>query len=231
MMRESPRLAVLIDGDNVSVEGMDRLFATVAGLGDAIVRTIYGGSNTASKKWAEAASRHALSFGRKHLHAKGHNATDIEMVIGAMDLMTSSAIDSFCLVSSDADFTPLAIRLREAGKTVYGCGGNAPGAFRAACHQFFLMDLGRAKPSSDNVVPFPRSGVEHAVIGIRRVIEKHAGADGWTQLSTIGTALGNEIPGFKVRHYGAKSLKTLAIKAGCFELKETERGDTVLRLR
>lgn len=230
MADELPRLAVLIDGDNVSADGVDRLFATIAPLGDPIVRTVFGGQHTSSKKWTSAASRHALAFGRRHPHAVGHNATDIEMVIGAMDLLRSDSVDGFCLVSSDADFTPLAIRLREAGKVVYGCGRVAPEGFRAACHQFFMMDLSPKPAPATNIVPFPQATRAHAVAGIRRVIKKHALADGWTPLSTIGKVLRSEIPGFKIKHY-APSLKKLAIEAGCFELRKTERGDTVLRLR
>ena len=231
MAGESLRFAVLIDGDNVSAEAMDRLFATTAEFGDPVVRMVYGGVQTTSKKWEQAASRHALSLGRRHLHAKGHNATDIEMVIGAMDLLAGDRIDGFWLVSSDADFTPLAIRLREAGKIVYGCGRTAPEGFRSACHQFFLMELSATPASTANVVSFPRSGIEHAVAGMRRAIDKHKMPEGWALLSLVGTALGSEIPGFKVKHYGAKSLTKLAEKAGCFELKQTERGETVVRLR
>ena len=228
MSRGSPRFAVLIDVDNVSADAMDALFATVAEMGNPVVRTVYG-SQISSKKWEKAAIRHALSLGRRNPHAKGCNATDIEMVIGAMDLLGENHIDGFWLVSSDADFMPLAIRLREAGKTVYGCGRSAPEAFRRACHQFFLMELACAETS--NIVSFPQSGLEHAVAGMRRAIARYETAEGWAPLSAVGSALGSEIPGFAVRHYGAKSLTELATKARCFELKQKQGGGTVIRVR
>lgn len=227
MVGESPRLAVLIDGDNVSA---DALFATVAESGEPVVRIVYG-SQTSSKKWEKAATRHALSLGRRNLHAKGSNATDIEMVIGAMDLLAKDHIDGFWLVSSDADFTPLAIRLREAGKIVHGCGRSAPDGFRSACHKFFSLDLARTPAETGNVVSFPQSGLEHAVAGIRRAIAKHETADGWALLAMVCQALGSEIPGFKVKSYGARSLAKLAGQAGSFELKQKQGGAMVIRIR
>lgn len=231
MLEEGLKLAVLIDGDNVPADSMDRLFATIQTVGEPMIRRLYGGSQLASKKWAEAAERHALSFGRRLLHAKGCNATDIEMVIGAMDLLTENLVEGFCIVSSDGDFTPLAVRLREAGKTVYGYGHVAPEGFRNACHQFFVMESDGPLKKNGNVVPFARSGIHFAVAGMKRVIAKHAKEDGWVLLSKIGTEIGSEIPGFKVKHYGAPSLKKLSVKAGCFDLKETDRGDTMVRIR
>lgn len=224
-----PKLAVLIDGDNVAADAMDRLFETIATLGDPIMRIVYRGQ-TISKKWEQAAGRHALSFGRRHHHVTGHNATDIEMVIGAMDLLISAPVDGVCLVSSDADFTALAIRLREGGKVVYGWGQKAPECLRTACHQFFMIDPADTT-ARNNVVPFMRTGLEHAVAGIRHAIEKHAAQDGWAALSAIGAQLRCEIPGFKSQNYGAASLKKLALKAGCFDLRQTGRGQAVMRAR
>ena len=226
----SLKLAVLIDGDNISADAMDRLFATIATLGDPIVRIVYGGQ-TSSKKWEQAGIRHALSFGRRHPQATGHNATDIEMVIGAMDILGLPQVDGFCLVSSDADFTALAIRLREAGKIVHGWGQKAPECLRTACHQFHVIEVEPRSAATGNIVPFPQTGIEQAIAGIRRAIEKHAAKDGWAALSSIGAELRLEIPGFKYQTYGAASLKKLALTAGCFEVRLADRGHPAMRAR
>jgi hypothetical protein len=113
MLAATPRLAVLIDADNVPPEAIDGLFATIVNIGDPAVREIYGNiACTSAEKWTKVSIRHALSIGRRAPQSKGRNATDIEMVIGAMDLLASNNVQGFCIVSSDRDFTALAIRLR-----------------------------------------------------------------------------------------------------------------------
>lgn len=214
----NPRLAVLIDGDNVSPASVDRLFEALATLGDATVRTVYG-SQIASKKWGEASERHALSLGRRIPQAIGTNATDIEMVIGAMDILVQDIVDGFCLVSSDADFTPLAIRLREAGKLVYGCGAKAPERLRNACHGFISIQEIQPPTPAANVVEFPLAKLAPLITAMRKVIDKHAAVDGWATLSIVGSELRKEIKGFEPRNYGAGSLKKLAQMAGCFEFR------------
>lgn len=223
MAARNPRLAVLIDGDNVSADAVDRLFEALAALGDATVRTVYG-SQLSSRKWTEAADRHALSLGRRIPQATGSNATDIEMVIGAMDILAQDIVDGFCLVSSDADFTPLAIRLREAGKTVYGCGPKAPERLRNACHGFIAIQEIMPPAPPANVVVFPQLRLEPVIQAIRRAIDKHAAKNGWANLSAVGNELPQELPGFKLKDYGTASLKKLAQKAGCFDIREATQG-------
>jgi hypothetical protein len=222
MRGNSLRLAVLIDGDNVPSDTMETLFAKIATLGEPIIRIVYRGQ-AISKKWEAAANRHSLAFGRRSPNAKGRNATDIEMVIGAMDILSLANVDGFCLVSSDSDFTSLAIRLRESGKVVYGWGKAAPDCLRNACHEFFPVSPVIPLPETTNVLPFTGSGRDHAVASIRRALERSAGEDGWATLSAVGTELRREIPDFDSRAYGSASLKKLALKAGCFELRQSNK--------
>lgn len=224
------KLAILIDGDNVSCAAVESLFARIEDLGNAVVRRVYCGSQAESKRWGDLSCRLALSLGRRHLHLTGRNATDIEMVIEAMDLLAEEVVQGFCLVSSDADFTALAIRLRQSGKTVYGYGqSKAPESFRNACDQFFVIAPDVLAFSSGNVVPFTNPALDRAVAGMRDAITRHAAGDGWAHLSLIGGELKKLIPGFKPSDYGASTLKQLAVKAGCFDLKTTERGLILLR--
>jgi NYN domain len=102
----SPRLAVLIDADNASAKIADGLFEEIAKIGEASVRRIYGDfSNPRSKAWADTPSKHAIIPQQQFAYTTGKNASDITLVIDAMDLLHSGRFDGFCLVSSDSDFT------------------------------------------------------------------------------------------------------------------------------
>src|SRR5216683_91417 len=133
----SPRLAVLIDADNASAKIVDGLFEEIAKIGEASVRRIYGDfSNPRSKGWADTLSKHAIIPQQQFAYTAGKNASDITLVIDAMDLLHSGRFDGFCLVSSDSDFTRLAARIREQGVDVYGFGEQkTPESFRKAIAQ------------------------------------------------------------------------------------------------
>jgi hypothetical protein len=136
------RLAVLIDADNAPPQIAAPLFTAVAKLGNASVRRIYGDfSGTRLKPWADSLAAHAIVPQQNFANIPGKNATDIALVIDAMDLLHSGRFDGFCLVSSDSDFTRLAARMREQGLDVYGFGeAHTPESFRQACKQFFLIE-------------------------------------------------------------------------------------------
>src|SRR4051794_40303844 len=137
-----PRLAVLIDADNTSAQIASGLFEQVAKLGEASVRRIYGDfSNQRLKSWTEILQKYAIDPYQQFAYTTGKNASDIALVIDAMDLLHSGRFDGFCLVSSDSDFTRLASRLREQGADVYGFGKQGtPESFRQACHRFVCIE-------------------------------------------------------------------------------------------
>ena len=138
---QAPRLAVLIDADNASARYARRVFDAVGKLGEATVRRIYGDfSNGRLASWNAAVREFAIVQHQQPDHAKGKNASDIALVIDAMDLMYRERLDGFCLVSSDSDFTRLAQRLRDGAFRVYGFGEpKTPHAFRNACHRFAIL--------------------------------------------------------------------------------------------
>src|ERR1700682_5364725 len=133
-----PRFAVLIYADNTSPQIAGGLFEEVAKFGEASVRRIYGDfSSPQLKSWAEILQKHAIDPYQQFAYTKGKNASDIALVIDAMDLLHSGRFDGFCLVSSDSDFTRLASRLREQGADVFGFGEQkTPESFRQACRKF-----------------------------------------------------------------------------------------------
>src|ERR1700751_5569306 len=136
------RLAVLIDADNASHRIADGLFEEVAKLGEASVRRIYGDfSGPRLKSWSDILAKHAIIPQQNFAYTAGKNASDIALVIDAMDLLHSGRFDGFCLVSSDSDFTRLAARIREEGVDVYGFGEQkTPESFRQACRRFIYTE-------------------------------------------------------------------------------------------
>src|SRR5947209_10266766 len=143
MADESPRrFAVLIDADNTSPRIAAGLFEEIAKFGEASVRRIYGDfSGTRLKSWAEILQKYAIDPYQQFAYTTGKNASDIALVIDAMDLLHSGRFDGFCLVSSDSDFTRLAARIREQGVDVFGFGEHkTPESFRQACRRFVYTE-------------------------------------------------------------------------------------------
>ena len=140
---DSARLAVLIDGDNTTPAIIEALLAEIAKYGSATVKRAYGDWTTPSLRgWKEAINAHAIQPMQQFAYTTGKNATDSALIIDAMDLLYTGNLDGFCLVSSDSDFTKLASRLRESGKTVYGFGEpRTPQPLVAACDKFVYLDV------------------------------------------------------------------------------------------
>lgn len=137
------QLAVLIDADNSSFSLIERLLEEIATLGLASIKRIYGDwTSQRLAGWKPALLEHSIQPIQQFAYTTGKNATDSALIIDAMDLLyTHPYLEGFCLVSSDSDFTRLASRLREAGKTVYGFGSRqTPKAFTAACQRFIYTD-------------------------------------------------------------------------------------------
>lgn len=145
MNTDNPRLAVLIDADNTFsvIDVIDELFEEISKFGDASVRRIYGDwTQPQLGKWKEILPKHAIQPIQQYANTKGKNATDSALIIDAMDLLYTAPLDGVCIISSDSDFTRLAIRFREAGKLVYGFGEQkTPQSLMAACNQFVYIEI------------------------------------------------------------------------------------------
>lgn len=229
------RLAVLIDADNASPRIVDGLFEEIAKIGEASVRRIYGDfSNARSQGWASVLSRYAIIPQQQYAYTTGKNASDITLVIDAMDLLHSGRFDGFCLVSSDSDFTRLAARIREEGVDVYGFGERkTPESFRQACRRFIYTEnlLPDAAPAEDDTEA-PESALQSpsaATPIIRRVIRQMDSEDGWVRLGAVGNQLANLASDFDPRTFGYRKLSDLVRKTGAFEIEHPEGG--VMRIR
>lgn len=134
-------IVVLIDGDNASAKYIDVVIQTIEKLGKIGIKKIYGDWGAGLVGWKEAILRHAIDPMQQFAYVKGKNATDIALVIEAMDLLHSGEYDGFCLVSSDSDFASLAVRIRKSGLKAYGFGRKeAVSSFRQACDEFFEVE-------------------------------------------------------------------------------------------
>jgi len=219
------RLAVLIDADNASPRIADGLFEEIAKIGEASVRRIYGDfSGTGLKSWAEILARHAIIPHQNFAYTKGKNASDIALVIDAMDLLHSGRFDGFCLVSSDSDFTRLAARIREQGLDVYGFGeAKTPESLRQACRRFvYTENLLPGAPAADRE-PDPKAkplqAPSAAVPLLRKAVAALDDEDGWVSLSAVGNQLGKLASDFDPRTYGHAKLGDLVEKTGAFEVE------------
>ena len=155
-MASTMRIALLIDADNASVSSLDYVLGEIAELGMANVRRAYGDWGSAHLRgWREALLGNAIQPVQQIAYTSKGNASDMAMVIEAMDLLHGGGFDAFALMSSDSDFTPLVMRLRAANMHVYGFGrAQTPNAFKAACSVFFHVDA----QEDAALAPEPKSG-------------------------------------------------------------------------
>lgn len=234
-------LAVLIDADNAPAAIVEGLFEEIARYGVASVKRIYGDwtqSNLGG--WKKVLLDHSIQPMQQFAYTRGKNATDSSLIIDAMDLLYTGRFDGFCLVSSDSDFTRLAVRLREEGLTVYGFGEHkTPKPFVSACDKFIYTEILRndahretkpapaevaeeiaTEPSTPAVVkktkaaapPAPPQRPEVPLEFIAKIIDDIGDDDGWTGLGAVGQNITKLRPDFDARLYGFKKLSDL-IKA------------------
>jgi uncharacterized LabA/DUF88 family protein len=221
------RFAILIDADNTSPRIAAGLFEEVAKFGEASVRRIYGDfSGQRLKSWADILQKYAIDPYQQFAYTTGKNASDIALVIDAMDLLHSGRFDGFCLVSSDSDFTRLASRLREQGADVYGFGEQkTPESFRQACRRFIYTE----NLLPDGQVSTPGEGVSQALQPpsaatpiLNKAIAQMETEDGWVGLGVVGQRLANIASDFDPRTYGYRKLSDLVRKTGAFDIDQPE---------
>ena len=233
----TPRLAVLIDADNIPARHIEAILDEIAGLGEPSVRRVYGDwSSSALSQWKEKARSLGLVMHQQSANTKGKNASDIGLVIDAMDILHAGKVDGFALVSSDSDFTRLASRIREDGLQVIGVGEEkTPESLRKVCNRFLFIENittpepAPAQPQTKNAAASPApepptqaSSKRPAADAIPLVVEamKKINADqDWYSLGQLGQFLTQLFPDFDSRSYGSGKLSDLLRAIPCFEVK------------
>jgi len=253
------KLAILIDGDNAQPSLISKILAEAAKFGNITIRRVYGDWTTPQMKgWKDALNNHAVQPIQQFRYTVGKNATDSAMIIDAMDIIHSGVVDTFCLVSSDSDYTRLATRIREEGLFVIGIGkSTTPKPFVNACNIFTYTEnlelededllsgetaaetpqnkdepqkTPESKPASNGKKPQRPNPVP-----LLKEAFSMAGESDWVHLGLFGNYLSQLDPGFDPRTYGFKQLSQL-LKAyrTFFELRFSESegpSDVYVRLK
>ncbi|MBD8387354.1 NYN domain-containing protein [Dysgonomonas sp. BGC7] len=217
------RLAVLIDADNIPYSNIKGMLDEIAKFGNPTIKRIYGDwTKPTVSGWKQPLLEHAITPIQQYSYTTGKNATDSAMIIDAMDILHSDKVDGFCLVSSDSDFTRLAVRLRESGMLVLGMGERkTPNPFIVACDKFIYIeiledDIAQQDPVSSEVPVNKKSNVEpvsKALLNLlKSTVRDLADDDGWAYLGEVGNLIIKKRPDFDPRNYGFPKL-TPMIKA------------------
>ena len=149
--KSGKKFAVVIDGDNNSIKYIDTVMDEIKKEGVITYNRIYGDwTSPKLDAWKKVMLEYAITPMQQYSYTTGKNATDSAMIIDAMDILYTGNVDGFCIVSSDSDFTRLAIRLKEAGMMVIGMGRHqTPAPFVKACDKFKYVDWLRESETSD----------------------------------------------------------------------------------
>jgi len=251
------RIALLIDADNAPSSKIDEILVEVAAFGVANVRRAYGDwKNPRLKGWESVLHEFAIRPIQQFAYSKGKNASDMAMVVDAMDLLYARNLDGFAIVSSDADFTPLVMRILTDGVKVYGFGEQkTPLAFVNACSKFIYLEaLGNevvdavapettsvaassttTETSDEPAAPItPRPGNElrgdtRLLNLLRGAVDAVADEQGWALLSAVGNQIANRAS-FDSRNYGYRKLSDLIAAIGLFEVKRAGKSSAVRAL-
>lgn len=206
------RIALLIDADNSSFQKIEAVIEAVAALGHIAVKRAYGNwRKDVLQTWKGKLMQLAIKAEQQFDYVPGKNATDMALVIDAMCLLQRGIYDAFAIASSDSDYTPLAIHLRESGVYVIGVGeSKAPEAFRCSCDTFILLENLSEKtgvPAANaerNRDPLPDV---HSML--RRAAYKLQNADGYVNACAAGSLIKRENPDFSAKIYGYRSIPKL----------------------
>lgn len=216
------KLAVLIDADNIPYSNIKGMLDEIAKLGVPTIKRIYGDwTKPTVSGWKPALLEHAITPIQQYSYTTGKNATDSAMIIDAMDILHSEKVEGFCLVSSDSDFTRLAIRLRESGMLVIGIGEKkTPNPFIVACDKFIYIEIIGVKeiPKKTSVAtakapaqaPSAFDSIDSRFIHLlKSSIEDIADDNGWAFLAEVGALIIKKKPDFDPRNYGFQKLTPL----------------------
>lgn len=216
-MEKDLNLAVLIDGDNIPSKYVKEMLEEIAKYGNPSIKRIYGDWTKPSLvKWKDVLLKNAITPVQQYGYTTGKNATDSAMIIDAMDILYSGKVNGFSLVSSDSDFTRLAIRLREAGMTVFGIGERkTPDPFIVSCDKFIYLEILHKNTSEESatIKKDKNSSVDKitpkVVDLIISTIADVEDEEGWAFLGEVGTLLQKKQPNFDARNYGFRKLTPL----------------------
>jgi uncharacterized protein (TIGR00288 family) len=238
-------IALLIDADNTTPDGIDPVLTVMAELGQVNIRRAYGNfAKNNLSRWGEISNKYGIRPQQQFDVSKGKNATDMAMTIDAIDLLYQGKVDGFGIMTSDSDFTPLVTRLRQDGIIVYGFGEEkTPQSFKSVCTRFIdikqlIANYAADKPGAPAIIPAPvgndaRAAIDEELLELITAAYSEAKRDdeGYALLTQVGQIAGNR-SSFDVRNYGFKRLSDLFASLANFKLDRRADGQIyVKRLR
>ncbi|MEO1638043.1 MAG: NYN domain-containing protein [Pseudomonadota bacterium] len=229
MPKDQMLLAVLIDADNIPAKYAPDILREITTYGEPALRRVYGDwSSSALGNWKKVVVELGLVANQETANTKGKNASDIGLVIDAMDILHTGRFDGFVLVSSDSDFTALANRLREDGVEVIGIGeAKAPVSLRNVCNRFILIEniVGEekeAKPRKSDTSKNDRQPAANAIPLVIKAMNSIDAEGEWYSLGQLGQYITRANPDFDPRTYGSAKLSDLLEKTGRFETQKRQ---------
>ena len=239
-------MALLVDGDNAQPSLIAEILAETTKYGTITVRRVYGDWTTPQMaQWKKTLHAYAFRPQQQFPHTSGKNATDSALIIDAMDLLHSRTISGFCIVSTDSDFTRLAIRIREEGLFVMGIGRpETPESFVRACEVFvYTTNLiseqkeEQKAAADDKNSKDSKQGLKNKndwTLTVERAIESASQEDGWAHLGAVGHYVRDVEPAFDPRTFGYKKFSSLvASRPDLFATREskTKSGPTIIEVK
>lgn len=220
MDEKRQKIAIFIDADNAPANRFEDVLSEVAKYGVITIRKAYGNwKNPTLKSWEELLHEYAIQPIQQYDLTKGKNASDIALVIDAMDVLYTKDIDVMCFVSSDCDFTPMVTRALAEGKVVIGFGERkTPSPFVNACSKFLFLDAQKKSGGADSQQPANLKADTKLIHLLRQAIEATEDESGWSSLGAVGSHISNKAS-FDSRNYGFKNLSSLFKAIDLFEVK------------
>jgi uncharacterized LabA/DUF88 family protein/Fe-S-cluster formation regulator IscX/YfhJ len=241
------KLAVLIDADNVPSHSVKAMLEEISKNGTPTIKRIYADwTKPHVASWKPSLLENAITPIQQYSYTTGKNSSDSALIIDAMDILYGGRVDGFCIVSSDSDFTRLAIRLREAGMVVLGFGERkTPTPFITACDKFIYIEIlkqpvTQLQKAQTNAIDQPKqlpplevAPIDDALINLLAdSVDDLADESGWTFLGRLGAHLSKIKTDFDARNYGFTKLLQLIQKLDIFDIdqRESDGGNANVRL-
>ncbi len=223
------KYALLIDAENISYSYIEEIVDIVSNYGLATIKRIYGDfTKPTLKGWMNELLKYSLTPILNIAYTQGKNSTDSAMIINAMEIMYTSDVDGFCIVSSDSDFTGLASKIRESGKDVLGIGlKHTPMSFTKACTKFVYLvsqeEISKSTTKKNDTLEHSSITPKDVVIDkINKIIEENADDEGWVLSALIGSQITKYVTDFSPKNYGKKKLNDLLEEWGYEMHKEMD---------
>lgn len=222
-MNELQKIVVVIDADNTQMPKIGAVLREISTHGRIVVKRAYGNwRKEALKNWEPEIKRLAIKAEQQFDYVSGKNATDMALVIDTIELLYSNIYDAFVIVSSDSDYTPLAIKLHESGAYVMGVGEKkTPESFRNACDEFLFLE--NISTTTAEVVPIAETiedtepdnanddGADineiHALL--RKAFDTFQEDDGYVNVAQAGNFIKRAKSDFDCRSFGYTKLPQL----------------------